>query len=77
LYTPLPILNEPWIDIFMNFVLDLPRSKNGTDSIFVVVDKILKMIYFITCHKTDDTTNIPDLLFREIIQLHWVPRSIL
>jgi hypothetical protein len=34
------------------------------------------MTHFIACYKTDDTTNIVDVFFREIVQLHEVPRSI-
>jgi len=63
------------VDISMDFILGLLRSKWDRDSIFIIVDRVSMMTHFNSCYKIDDATNVADL-FREIVRLYGVPKSI-
>jgi hypothetical protein len=76
LLQPLPIPENKWEVITMDFITGLPRKNNQHDSIMVVVDKLTKATHFVPVKKMHTTTNIAEFFMMEIARLHGIPRTI-
>ena len=49
---PLEIPGRRWSSVSMDLITDLPRTNNGNDSIWVVVDRLSKMVHLAALTKT-------------------------
>lgn len=68
----LPIAEWKWEHVTMDFVMGLSRTQWGSDTIWVVVDRLTKSAHFIPMRVSDSVDYIADLYIREIVRLHGV-----
>ncbi|GJZ24275.1 putative reverse transcriptase domain-containing protein [Tanacetum coccineum] len=66
-----------WERITMDFVTKLPKTSNGHDTIWVIVDRLIKSAHFIPTRETDCMETLIRLYIKEIVSLHGVPISII
>jgi hypothetical protein len=61
----------------MDFIVGLPRTQLGYDSICVIVDRLSKVAHFIPIKTTYSGPQSVELYMLRIICLHQVPKKIL
>ncbi|GJZ10961.1 putative polyprotein [Tanacetum coccineum] len=77
---PFGLLQKPeipvwkWEGIAMDFVMKLPRTSSGHDTIWVIVDRLTKSAYFLPMC---DDYKMDRLYLNEIVATHVVPISII
>ena len=57
----------------LDFITDLPVTKNKKDSILTVVDKATRMVHLIPCKKSTTAAETAQLYWDNIVKLHEVP----
>jgi hypothetical protein len=76
LLQPLQVPEWKWEEIDMDFIVGLPRTRDGYDSIWVIVDKLTKVAHFIPVKTTYSGAKLAELHISKIVCLHGVPKKI-
>jgi transposase InsO family protein len=61
----------------MDFIMGLPRTQSGYDSIWVIVDRLTKLAHFIPVKTTHSGLQLAELYMSRIVCLHGVPKKIM
>ncbi|KAL5578327.1 hypothetical protein UlMin_020026 [Ulmus minor] len=76
LLQPLMIPEWKWEHISMDFVMGLPKTLKGYNSIWVIVDRLTKSAHFLPVKNTYKMEQYAKLYVQEIVRLHGIPLSI-
>ena len=77
LLQPLSVPGWKWEEISMDFIVGLPLTQKGHNSIWVIVDRLTKSAHFIPVRSTYRPSDYAELYFSQIVRLHGVPRTII
>ncbi|GKF26424.1 putative reverse transcriptase domain-containing protein [Tanacetum coccineum] len=61
----------------MDFVTKLPKTTNGYDTIWVIVDRLTKSAHFLPMRENDPMEKLVKLYIKEMVTRHGVPVSII
>jgi hypothetical protein len=76
LLPPLKVPEWKWEEISMDFIVGLPRTRDGYDSIWVIMDRLTKLAHFILVKTTYTRVKLAELYMSGIVCLHGVPKKI-
>jgi hypothetical protein len=65
-----------WEEIDIDFIVGLPRTQSGYDSIWVIVHRLTKVAHFIPIKTTYSGLQLAELYMFRIVCLHGVPKKI-
>ena len=74
--TSLEIPDRRWGSIATDFIVSLPKTKNGYDSITTWVDRLSRRVHFIPSKEEDTAVDSANSFFANIFKLHGIPDSI-
>ncbi|GKB20694.1 putative reverse transcriptase domain-containing protein [Tanacetum coccineum] len=77
LLVQLEIPKWKWDNITMDFITKLPKSSQGFDTIWVIVDRLTKSTHFLPIRENDPLDKLARLYLNRIVARHEIPASII
>ncbi|GKD82345.1 putative reverse transcriptase domain-containing protein [Tanacetum coccineum] len=80
---PLGLLVQPdipqwkWDNITMDFVMKLPKSSQGYDTIWVIINRLTKSTIFVLMRETNPMDKLARMYLKEVVTRHGIPLSII
>ncbi|GJT14046.1 putative reverse transcriptase domain-containing protein [Tanacetum coccineum] len=66
-----------WDNITMDFITKLPKSSQGYDTIWVIVNRLTKSVIFVPMRETDPMDKLARMYLKEVVTRHGIPLSII
>jgi transposase InsO family protein len=75
LLQPLPVPVKPWHTVTFDFIVKLPKTIRGNDSVCVFVDKLTKMVHFVACKEALSAKEFGEPYVDHVFCLHGLSRE--
>ena len=72
----LPIPEWKWEHITMDFIVGLPRTQQGNDTVWVIVDQLTKSTHFLPIKVSHSLNKLVELYIKKVVRLHGIPATI-
>ena len=72
---PLPVPQKPWETVTFDFIVKLPKTERGNDSVCVFVDKLTKMVHFVACREDLSAKGFAELYIDRVWSLHGLSKE--
>ena len=67
---PLEIPKEPWESVSIDFVVELPTTASGYDTLMVFVDQLTKMVHLVNTTRDDTALSCTDAYMHNVLRWH-------
>ena len=76
LLQPLPVPEQPWHNISMDFIMGLPQTPDKNDAVLTFVDRLTKYVHLIPTKSTIDAEGTAQLYVKHVFAAHGLSKTV-